>query len=64
MLELGTGKENFRGSCNGKILHNLAKSYLSHVKREKKKKGNFFFGVKYKRSMLTIFAFILLSVQT
>jgi hypothetical protein len=42
MLELGTGKENFRGSCNGRILHNLAVSYLSHVKRGKKKKGNFF----------------------
>ncbi len=42
MLELGTGKENFRGSCNGKILHNLAVSYLSPLKRGKKKKGNFF----------------------
>jgi len=42
MLELGTGKENFRLSCNGKILHNLAVSYLSPVKRGKKKKGNFF----------------------
>jgi hypothetical protein len=38
MLELGMGKENFRGSCNGKILHNLGESYLFHVKREKKKK--------------------------
>ncbi len=63
MLELGTGKENFRGSCNGKILHNLGESYLSPVKREKKKnrKKNC---VKYTRSMLTIFAFILLNVET
>jgi hypothetical protein len=42
MLELGTGKENFRGSCNRKNLHNLGESYLFHVKREKKKKRNFF----------------------
>jgi hypothetical protein len=37
--------------------------FVSSEKREKQKR-NFFSRVKYKKSLLTIFAFILLSVQT